>query len=419
MCEACPKNFYCPGGQVNYSLACPDSQYSLVGSSSVSQCACPVNAALLPDVNCTCNAGYYQVFNASAPLGGWQCNLCPKGSFCYMGTLNEAPPGFYCPNTGMFSPLICPAGSYCLAGANASFVCPSETYTSFPGASACIQCWVCQIGSFQNTACSSKQNRLCTACTAAKPFHAIFATTSPSCPWVCDNGYWGGDCEPCPLNYWCKFGVQNRCPLNSISSALSGSQSSCVCGLGYMSTGKITGTSPCVKCPAGVLCNGVPVKEVTVSITPLLNVTTQVLLAQKPMPPANSMVTLFTNIPSTLSSILSSLPNKNATVYLRQVCRRTYCVACDEGTSTCIRYITVAFQSQGDNYTANATSIKRDVMYTFVPSTAADCAPQITDLSAEFVSNNLVVISSVANVSAVRVVCGSNASMSVSIPVDV
>jgi hypothetical protein len=31
----------------------------------------------------------------------------------------------------------------------------------------------------------------------------------------------------------------------------------------------------------------------------------------------------------------------------------------------------------------------------------------------------LVVISSVANVSAVRVVCGSNASMSVSIPVDV
>jgi hypothetical protein len=186
-----------------------------------------------------------------------------------------------------------------------------------------------------------------------------------------------------------------------------------------MSTGKITGTSPCVKCPAGVLCNGVPVKEVTVSITPLLNVTTQVLLAQKPIPPANSMVALFSNIPSTLASIISSLPNKNTTVYLRQVCRKTYCVACDEGTSTCIRYITAGFQSQGDNYTTNITSFKRDVMYTLVKSNATDCAPLITDLSSEFVSNNVLVISSVANVSAVRVVCDSNVSMSVNIPVDV
>jgi hypothetical protein len=186
-----------------------------------------------------------------------------------------------------------------------------------------------------------------------------------------------------------------------------------------MSTGKITGTSPCVKCPAGVLCNGVPVKEVNVSTTPLLNVTTQVLLAQKPLIPANSMVTLFTGIPSTVESILSSLPNKNATVYLRQVCRRTYCVACDEGTATCIRYITVGLQSNGtDYYFANATSIKRDAMYSFVNATEADCVPQISGLSAEFVSGNVVVISSVAVVASVRVVCSSNSSLYVDIPVD-
>jgi hypothetical protein len=182
-----------------------------------------------------------------------------------------------------------------------------------------------------------------------------------------------------------------------------------------MSTGKITGTSPCVLCPAGVLCNGVPVKEVNISVAPLVNVTTQVVLAQKPMPPANSMVTLFAGIPSTLASIISSLPIKNATVYLRQVCRRTYCVACDEGSSTCIRYITVGVLSTNNGtFAANATSIKRDVMYTFVES--PDCAPQIADLSAEFVSNNVVVISSVANVTSVRVAC--NSTVSVVIPVD-
>jgi hypothetical protein len=58
-------------------------------------------------------------------------------------------------------------------------------------------------------------------------------------------------------------------------------------------------------------------------------------------------------------------------------------------------------------------------MYTLVKSNATDCSPLITDLSSEFVSNNVLVISSVANVSAVRVVCDSNVSMSVNIPVDV
>jgi hypothetical protein len=208
-----------------------------------------------------------------------------------------------------------------------------------------------------------------------------------------------------------------------------------------MSTGKITGTSPCVKCPAGVLCNGVPVKEISISTTPLVNVTTQVLLAQKPLPPANSMVTLFASIPDTIASIRASLPNRNATVYLRQVCRRTYCVACDEGTATCIRYITVRMQgggSSGDgtNYTVIAStttnnntsssygiiiaSLKRDVIYTFVNATAYDCVPQITGISSEFMNSdkNVVVISSVAVVASVRVECSTNTSLFVDIPVE-
>ena len=414
-CAMCSADSYCPGNKTNYTIPCPNSMYSLPGSYSVAQCACPVRASLLPDVNCTCDSGYYQLMSASAPLGGWQCNLCPKGSFCYMGIQNDCPPGFYCPNTGMFSPIICPAGSYCQPGASAPVVCPSETYTLFPGAYACLPCTACQLGSYQTTACSSKQNRVCTACTAAKPSRAIFATTLPSCPWVCDNGYWGNNCDSCPPNYWCRFGVQNRCPLNSMSPALSSSQSSCVCALGYMSSGKITGTSPCVLCPAGIICNGVPVQDFNISVTPLVNVTTQAVLGQTPVPPVDSMATLFVSVPSTLSSIVSSLSIKNATVHLRKVCRRTYCVACDEGSSTCIRQITVELQSGGDGtLSASVTSIQRNVMYIFAAS--PNCTPQIKDLSAEFVSSNVVVISSLADVTSVKVVCSASA-LGVSIPV--
>ncbi len=437
-CTRCTSNSYCPGGAENLTIPCPNAMYSLPGSSSIAECSCPANSALVPELNCTCNNGYYRVANSSAPLGGWQCNLCPKGGICNLGNLTDCPPGFHCPNTGMSTPTICPVGAYCPQASVTPTTCPAETYANETGLSACLPCTVCQIGSFQNTPCTATQNRACTVCVVAKPAHAIFASTSPSCPWVCDNGYWGSDCDPCPANYWCKFGVQNRCPLNSVSPALSGSQSGCVCGLGYMSTGRITGTSPCVKCPAGVLCNGVPVKEINISTTPLVNVTTQVLLAQKPLPPANSMVSLFTAIPDTIASIRAALPNKNATVYLRQVCRRTYCVACDEGTAACIRYVTVRMQqllvmeggggnnssgntTNGTNYyyyTNTTSSLKRDVMYTFVNASAYDCVPQVTGLSAEFVSNNVVVISSVAAVASVRVACSTNSSLFVDIPVD-
>jgi hypothetical protein len=184
-----------------------------------------------------------------------------------------------------------------------------------------------------------------------------------------------------------------------------------------MSTGKLTGTSPCTLCPAGVLCNGVPVKEVVISAAPLVNVTTQVLMAKKPLPPTNSMVTLFANVPTNVAAIRATLPNHAATIYLRQVCRGTYCVACEDSTATCIRLVTVGLDSRV-GYLANTTSIRRDVLYLFTAATPTDCAPQITGLSAEFVSDNLVVISSVAAVSSVRVACVTDGAKFVDIPVD-
>jgi hypothetical protein len=62
-----------------------------------------------------------------------------------------------------------------------------------------------------------------------------------------------------------------------------------------MSSGRVTGSSPCILCRPGVLCNGVPVKEVVITAAPLANVTTQILMAKKSLPTTPSMVSLFVN----------------------------------------------------------------------------------------------------------------------------
>ena len=129
------------------------------------------------------------------------------------------------------------------------------------------------------------------------------------------------------------------------------------------------------------------------------------------------MVSLFTNVPTAIASIRATIPNHDAVIYLRQVCRGTYCVACEDSTATCIRAYVVGMNSQ-TGYTANVTSIRRDVLYSFVPTTGADCAPVVTGLSAEYVTDNTVVVSSAAVVNFVRVECVSDASKFLNIPVE-
>ena len=97
--QFCKEDYWCPGGGVNLSLACPTGLYSRPGSDNVSQCKCPTfSSASWKSASvqvrglfvglemgsltscggqvCTCNAGYYKVMNYSSPLGGWQCEVC-------------------------------------------------------------------------------------------------------------------------------------------------------------------------------------------------------------------------------------------------------------------------------------------------------------------------------------------------------
>jgi hypothetical protein len=126
------------------------------------------------------------------------------------------------------------------------------------------------------------------------------------------------------------------------------------------------------------------------------------------------------NVPANIETIRAALPDRSASViYLRQVCRGTYCVACEDSTATCIRSVVVGMTSSiGSSYTANATAIRRDVLYIFTPSTVSDCAPRIVGLADEFTSNAMVVISAVASVANVRVECATDGAKFVVLPVE-
>jgi hypothetical protein len=155
------------------------------------------------------------------------------------------------------------------------------------------------------------------------------------------------------------------------------------------------------------------VQEVVVSPIPFVDVATQFMLARKPLAPADNIVSLFKDVPANVDSIYGML---HTPIYILQVCRGDYCMACEDSITTCIRSVVVGLQSLADgSYLANTTSLQRDVMYVFVTS---DCALGFSGLEAESVSNNTVMISSAADVVSVRAVCTSNTSKFVDIPVD-
>ena len=578
-CSVCLANYYCPGGA--QEVRCPVGMYSVAGSSSLSQCGCPSNSSLIGST-CICNAGLLQVTNAADPLGGWECDACPAnsvcvngtsslcaaGSFCVAGNAKVCPantycvagstaaiscptystspagssactcangyimkacpscvppqtstcaqcpvnmycmggnmyscpagstsplgsqsqascvcqPGFYssqgacvacpggsfCPGGSVMSntaisacpagsfcppsssapipcasqpgsfcpasssaigacpagyfcttpigpPTACPIGTYCAQNSTAPTTCPANTFSSYieqTSVSACAPCTICTSGSYQISPCQSTADRVCQGCTGAPP-HASFLTSSTTCQWICNDGYAGPTCSPCPAGSWCAQGVSNQCPLNSASPPGASSQDSCICNPGYIT--ETGGTSPCVLCSAGVICPGGATVVVTVSPVPQPNVSVQLVLIEKPLPPANNLVSLFQGIPNYVATIQSTLPT-NTTVYTRQVCRSGYCVSCD-GSPTCVQRVWVGVsQNALGQYAYNVTSVPADALITFVVVTAGLCTPTI-NLQSEYVTGLLVAVSSISSVTSIPVVCTSNLRVGTTLPV--
>ena len=210
--------------------------------------------------------------------------------------------------------------------------------------------------------------------------------------------------------------MENKCPLYSTSEAGAKTQNDCVCNPGYMSQGKLLGTSPCVKCPPGVICPGGGLVTVAITDAPQPSAETQLMLVQQPLPAVDSLVTLLANIPSNVIAVQKSLPSASMQVLTRQVCRGSYCISCD-GSTTCVPYTWVGVsQGPAGRFVFNVSSVAADTLLFFVPTTPGMCRP-VLNLPAEYINDTVAAVASVSSIASIPVYCPTNALIGASIHV--
>jgi hypothetical protein len=327
-CTLCPANTFFAGTGTSWSGSCqncPANSFALPGSA-----ACDVAAT-------TCVVGKYLVpltTNPSISL----CAACPSGAACPGGVTNytacdllttmvndersqcvsgsntTCSPGAalkvgFCP--------VCPVGTVCPGGTDASISCPAGLTTRAPGASnladcsaACpvaytsltppsTTCAPCSIGSFSTNvnggawdprcyACPANSASThisgghvtcdcnagfysvnpwqpsfsCAACPTGQTTSAAGATSASSCfvpATTCPAGRYlsAGQCSPCPPNNYCLGGATTypfSCPSGTVSGTFSQSSAACTpCSAGTYYSFSM---SSCDNCPAGSFCPG-------------------------------------------------------------------------------------------------------------------------------------------------------------------
>lgn len=336
--------------------------------------------------------------------------FCPANSSVAM----QCTPGYVCATPT--SPMVaCAAGTYCPPGSYVPIKCADGTFstaTKQSTANACQTCATCGTGMTELAACLPNQNRVCTTCSNV-PANAHY--TGSGCSYTCNDRYTGVNCDLCPAGFWCADGVQNKCPLYSTSTNGSVSQDQCTCSTGYISQGTFLGTSPCVPCPQGSLCPGGSALMVNTTLAPLTDVNSQLMLVQQPLPPAQNLVSLLLSVKPQIDALKATLPAQ-MTVFVRQVCRGTYCIACD-GTDTCVPYVWVGiYQGRAGKYTFNVSSVNVDSVVRFSLMNKTLCAPTI-NLPTEYLLDYTVALSAAGGISSIGLTCPTNQLIGASLPV--
>lgn len=190
---------------------CPDGTYSLPGSDEAGDCKCPQHATSQQKASeakqCVCASGYYKVYNPALPLGGWHCQLCVAGQFCY-------------DNANMS----CPAHSVSLGVAKSVQDC--FCVAGFANASAqteqklCVDCPV-------NSYCLGKGHVAACVANALAPTQSIDATKC-----YCDWGWKGvsnSPCVECVSPTFCYGGLEAQCSEGTYSETRSWDRTNCSC----------------------------------------------------------------------------------------------------------------------------------------------------------------------------------------------
>lgn len=300
-CTSCSSNSYCPSKVINQTFKCPNSTFSFVGASSVSQCVCPANAAVQSGTtNCSCNGGYYYSTNATALLNaGWQCNACPPNLLSPIGSTSITQcicvAGYYPTNplVSMQECSICPLNTYCPFESIAPVPCPPGTTSnnSLGAIAACTtpcppgfycpgdtQILPCPLGTYSTggaqTACTTCEggyfcNTTVKHILCPQGFYCQTGTVNPiPCASTTYSNVGASVCTNCEVGYYCPtvFGhtlcpVINFCPEGSTSPlpcepGLYACAGSGVCAIQCPPGGYCPGNGTVIACPLGSFSNG-------------------------------------------------------------------------------------------------------------------------------------------------------------------
>ena len=327
VCEDCPAGDYCPEQGMVGSIQCPAGTYS----PSINQQRCrfcdqgsfcdagsttannngvcnvprgwwfnPYQLMLPPSqsqVMYPCPPGYYGNANTCSGNFDTACTICPAGEFCEGFSLDngdghrgDCPVGHYCPQgtksrtehpceAGTYNGATrqddqsdcveCPAGSYCMEGADAPVQCEEGYYC--PAATARDTQYPCTGGTYSDT----KGLTIASACTTCPTGH--FCPEGSNSPIPCRSGTYNSltnqmfadACLPCEAGQVC-FGSGLTYPDRDCCTGFycpSGTaictEQQCPAGT-FMPFTNATNEDDCMQCPAGFACprrTGIPSEQ--------------------------------------------------------------------------------------------------------------------------------------------------------------
>lgn len=184
----------------------------------------------------------------------------------------ECRAGFYCPGGIANFTLVCPNGTYSLAGSDDIYDCACpENSDSKRNSQNIMQC-VCKPGFFQEYSyLYPPANWWCKPCTPGDycldnqnlscPLHASSSSSAQNLvDCFCDPAFKNSTnrteenfCEECPVNSYCTGrGAVEFCVPNAIAPVQSASYTACTCDLGW----KGVNNTPCVACQSPTYCYG-------------------------------------------------------------------------------------------------------------------------------------------------------------------
>jgi hypothetical protein len=190
----CEAGYHCPPGSVSASSVATACNSSL-------RC-CPAGAASPIDVS----VGYYAVgrlSNDSTMTLFIAQTVCTAGWYCVSGLRLSCPAGYGCNTTGVsqstLAALVCPPGTYAVAGSTACSLCPAGRYGSefgLPSASCSGPCdvgFTCQEGSTSARMVSCPERFYC-------PINSTSGVAAAAIPCPEGHGCPAGSSQPqvCP-----------------------------------------------------------------------------------------------------------------------------------------------------------------------------------------------------------------------------